>query len=173
MEKIGIFYGPQGGSTENVAKKVAAVIGNDKADLIPVKGKKAADIKNYTNIIFGLSTIGKETWDADNPANDWDLFLPEVLEADFSGKVVALFGLGDHLTYSLHFVDSLGILGDKLLKKNVKIVGRTETDDYEFHESKAIFDGKFIGLPVDEDFESEKTDDRIEKWVKSIIKEFK
>ena len=173
MKKIGIFYGPQGGSTERVAEQIAEAFGESNVELVPVEGKTSADISKYDNIVFGLSTIGKETWASENVANDWDLFLPEVEKTDFADKVVAMFGLGDHLRYALHFVDSLGILGQKLIDKNVKIVGHCDPADYEFEESKGIIDGKFIGLPIDEDFEPEMTQKRIEEWVLSIKNDLK
>ena len=172
MKKIGLFYGPLGGSTEKVAKKVAAALGNENVELIPVKNAKASDVDKFENVIFGMSTIGKETWESDKSANDWDVFLPEVEKVDYSNKLVAMFGLGDQITYDLHFVDALGIVADKILPKGAKIIGRVETEGYEFRESLALADGKFIGLPVNEDFEPELTDERINNWVEKIKTEF-
>jgi flavodoxin I len=173
MKKIGLFYGPLGGSTERVAKKVAAALGNENVDLIPIKESKASDVDKYENVIFGMSTIGKETWDADKPANDWDLFLPELEKIDYSNKVIAMFGLGDQVTYDLHFVDALGLVAEEILPKGAKIVGSVSTDGYDFRESEALYDGKFIGLPVNEDFEPELTDERVNNWVEKIKTEFK
>lgn len=173
MKKIGLFYGPLGGSTEKVAKKVAAALGNDNVDLIPVKDAKASDVDKYENVIFGMSTIGKETWDADKPANDWDVFLPELSNIDYSNKVIAMFGLGDQITYDLHFVDALGLVAERILPKGAKVIGRVDTDGYDFRESEALYDGKFIGLPVNEDFEPELTDERVNSWVEKIKTEFK
>ncbi len=168
MKKIGLFYGPLGGSTEKVAKKVVAALGFDNVDLIPVKSAKAADIEKYENVVFGVSTVGKETWNSDKSANDWDVFLPELEKVNFSNKVIAMFGLGDQITYGLHFVDALGIIADKILPKGAKIVGYVDATKYEFRESLAVKDGKFVGLPVNEDFEPELTDERVKSWVKSI-----
>jgi len=173
MKKIGLFYGPLGGSTERVAKKVAAALGNENVDLLATKDSKAADVEKYENIIFGLSTIGTETWESDKSANDWDIFLPEVEKVDFSNKLVAMFGLGDQISYDLHFVDSLGVLANKILPKGAKIIGRVETEGYDFRESLAVIDNKFIGLPVNEDFEPEMTDERVNKWVEKIKTELK
>lgn len=173
MKKIGLFYGPLGGSTEKVAKKVAEALGTENVDLIAAKEAKAADVEKYENIIFGLSTIGKETWEADKSANDWDVFLPEVEKVDYSNKVIAMFGLGDQISYDLHFVDSLGVLAEKIIPKGAKIVGRVETEGYDFRESMAVIEGKFIGLPVNEDFEPELTDERVSNWVAKIKSELK
>lgn len=173
MKKIGLFYGPLGGSTEKVAKKVAAALGNENVDLIPAKDSKVSDVEKYENVIFGMSTIGKETWESDKSANDWDVFLQEVTKVDYSNKIVAMFGLGDQITYDLHFVDALGLVAENILPKGAKIIGQVETDDYDCRESQAIIDGKFIGLPVNEDFEPELTDERVNNWVEKIKKEFK
>ncbi len=172
MEKIGLFYGPKGGSTENVAKKMAEKIGTEKVDMLPVKNSKADDLKKYKNIIFGVSTIGKETWDGYSTASDWDKFRPELEKMDFGDKKVAMFSLGDHVTYPKHFVDALGQLAEILLPQNANIIGYVDTDEYEFEESTGIYAGKFIGLPIDEDFEPELTDERIQKWLDKILPEF-
>lgn len=173
MKKIGLFYGPLGGSTEKIAKKVAAALGNENVDLIPAKDAKFTDVDKYENIIFGLSTIGKETWESDKSANDWDVFLPEVEKVDYSNKVIAMFGLGDQISYDLHFVDALGVVAGLIIPKGANIIGRVDTEGYEFRESKALIDGKFIGLPVNEEFEPELTDDRVNKWVEKIKTELK
>ncbi len=173
MKKIGLFYGPLGGSTERVAKKVASALGTENVDLIPAKEANASDVEKYENVIYGISTIGKETWDADKPANDWDVFLPEVAKVDYSNKVIAMFGLGDQITYDLHFVDALGIVAEKILPKGANVIGKVDTQGYDFRESKALIDGKFIGLPVNEDFEPELTDERVNNWIDKIKGEFK
>jgi len=173
MKKIGLFYGPLGGSTEKVAKKVVAALGFDNVDLIPVKSAKAADVEKYENVIFGMSTIGKETWQADKSANDWDLFLPELEKINYANKAIAMFGLGDQISYGNHFVDAMGIIGEKMMKKGGKIIGQVSTEGYDFKESLAVIDGKFLGLPVNEDFEPEMTDSRVNKWVKTIKPLFK
>ncbi|MFO7827994.1 MAG: flavodoxin [Bacteroidales bacterium] len=173
MKKIGLFYGPLGGSTEKVAEKIAVALGNENVDLMPVKEANAAVVEKYENIIFGLSTIGKETWESDKPANDWDVFLPELEKIDYSNKKIAMFGLGDQVTYDLHFVDALGTVANIILPKGAQIIGRVDTEGYDFRESNALFDGKFIGLPVNEDFEPELTDERVNNWVEMIKSEFK
>ena len=132
MEKIGLFYGPILGSTENVAKKMVEKIGSDKVDLIAVKDSNADDLKKYKNIIFGVSTIGKETWDGYSTASDWDKLRPELEKVDFSDKIVAMFSLGDHVTYPKHFVDALGQLAEILFPQNANIIGYVETGEYEF-----------------------------------------
>ena len=168
MKKIGLFYGPLGGSTEKVAKKVAAALGIENVDLIAVKSANANEVEKYENLIFGMSTIGKETWESDKSANDWDVFFPELEKINYSNKVIAMFGLGDQISYDLHFVDALGIIGNKIIEMGGNIIGRVSTDGYDFRDSLAVKEGKFLGLPVNEDFEPELTDERVNNWILSI-----
>jgi len=168
MGKIGLFFGPLKGSVNRVADMVQEALGKDSIELVPVKNATFSDLERFDKIIFGISTVGKDTWDSDFSSNDWGKFLPEIGKVDFSGKTVAIFGLGDHITYSTHFVDSMGLLAKELLKKNAAIVGQVPTEGYDFEESEAILDGKFTGLPIDEDFEPELTEERVSLWVETI-----
>lgn len=49
-----------------------------------------------------------------------------------------------------------------------RMIGATSTDGYTFDESTSVVDGKFVGLALDEDNESDKTDGRIAAWVEAI-----
>lgn len=172
MEKIAIFFGPVNGSVHRVAKLVASKIGLEKADLIHITDASASDLDKYSRIIFGISTIGKDTWEQKFDNNDWSKFFPVVNTFNFAGKKVAIFGLGDHITYAYHFVDAMGLLGKAVKNQGGEILGKVSTDGYTFQDSDAIVDGQFIGLPVDEDFESELTDERVTNWINALMKEF-
>jgi flavodoxin I len=168
MSKIGLFFGPLKGSVNRVADKIKIALGEQNVDMISVNDAGVADLEKYDRIIFGISTVGKETWDSTHSNSDWSKFFPNITKVDFSGKTVAIFGLGDHVTYSSHFVNAIGVLANDLLKKNATIIGQVDPSGYEFDDSEAVMDGKFVGLPIDEDFESELTDERIANWLKSI-----
>jgi len=168
MSKIGLFFGPLKGSVNRVAEKIKVAIGEKNVDMISVNDAGVSDLEKYDRIIFGISTVGKETWDSTHSNSDWSKFFPNITKVDFSGKTVAIFGLGDHVTYSSHFVNAMGVLANDLLKKNATIIGQVDPSGYEFDDSEAVMEGKFIGLPIDEDFEPELTDERIANWVKSI-----
>ncbi len=172
MSKIAIFYGPLGGAVNRVADKIKAAIGADKIEMVAVKHASVADLEKYDKIIFGASTVGKDTWDSEFTSNDWAKFLPEIEKTDFAQKTIAVFGLGDHITYTHGFVDHLGVVGKKLMANGANLVGKVATDGYEFEDSKAVIDGKFIGLALDEDFEPELTDERIAAWLKQIQPDF-
>lgn len=172
MEKTAIFFGPLNGSVHRVAKLVAEKIGPEKVDLIHIGSASTSDLEKYSKIIFGISTIGKDTWQQKFDNNDWSKFFPAVSSFNFSGKRVAIFGLGDHITYAYHFVDAMGLLGRLIKNQGGEIFGKVSTDGYIFQDSDAILDGMFVGLPVDEDFEPELTEGRVSAWVNALMKEF-
>ncbi len=168
MSKIAIFFGPLKGAVNRVADKIKDAIGEDKVVMVPVKDATVADLEKYDKIIFGISTVGKETWHSTYSNVDWAEFLPEISKTRYEGKTIAVFGLGDHVTYTATFVDHIGLLAHELMENGAELVGKVPADDYEFEGSDALEDGKFLGLPVDEDFEPELTDKRVEKWVAQI-----
>lgn len=172
MSKIGLFFGPLKGSVHRVADKVKAAFGEQNVDMISVNDANLSDLEKYDHIIFGISTVGKETWDSDYSNTDWSKFFPNISKVEFSGKTIAIFGLGDHVTYPGHFVNAMGVLAKDLLKNGATIVGKADPSTYEFDDSEAIIDGMFIGLPIDEDFEPELTDERITNWVNRLKPEF-
>ena len=58
-------------------------------------------------------------------------------------------------------------------KAGGKSIGHVSGEDYIFDDSKSMINGMFCGLPIDEDNESEKTQDRLESWCKTILEESK
>jgi len=172
MNKVAIFYGPENGAVHRVAKLLASKIENLKPDLIHVNEASAVDMARYDTIIFGISTIGRDTWDQKFGNVDWAKFMPTVTSFDFTGKKVAIFGLGDHITYAYHFVNSMGILARLVVKNGGQLLGKVNPDSYTFQDSDALEGGLFLGLPLDEDFEPELTEDRLNSWVEQLKKEF-
>jgi flavodoxin I len=172
MKKTAIFFGPEKGSVHRVADLVRSIIGPEKVELVSVKNASASDFARFEQIIFGISTVGKETWDGKPASSDWGKFLPQVSLGDFKGKKVAIFGLGDHITYATSFVDFMGLLATNLQKAEAQIFGQVPVEGYEFEESAAVSEGKFAGLPLDEDFEPELTPERVKKWIVQLSKDF-
>jgi len=168
MKKIGIFYGPVDGATERVAKRIAIEFGIENIAMVPVKVAKKEDSDNYEYIIFGAATIGKETWDSKEPSKDWDIFYPKMDAIDFTNKTIAIFGLGDQIRYPQHFVDAIGMIAEKVKQGSGKIVGQVSIKGYNFEDSEAIENDHFLGLPIDEDNESDLTEQRIIDWVSKL-----
>ena len=162
MGKTAIFYGSTEGNTENVALKLKDLLGG--IEVFNVANATAEDLAKYDNILFGAST-----WEIGELQEDWESFIDVLDTVDFKGKTVAFFGTGDADGYPDTFVDALGIIYERIKDKGAKFIGQVDTADYTFDDSRALVDGKFIGLPLDEDNESDKTDERLKKWV-AVIK---
>lgn len=165
--KTGIFYGSDTGDTEDVAKIMASIIGVDEVDLCDIGEASVEDFDKYERIIIGLST-----WYDGELQSDWEYFFPNLDDIDFTGKTVAIFGLGDQEGYGTWFVDGIGIVYDKIMEKGAKVVGEWATDGYDFDESKAVKNGKFVGLAIDEDNQTHQTEERVNKWLKQISGDF-
>ncbi len=172
MGNLAIFFGPEGGYVNRVAKLLASKMDQQKPDLILINEATSADLARYDTIIFGISTIGRDTWDQKFGNIDWAKFMPVLSSFDFSGKKVAVFGLGDHITYAYHFVNSMGILAREVVKNGGQLLGKVSAEGYDFQDSEALEGGKFLGLPVDEDFEPEMTEKRLNAWVAQLNQEF-
>jgi len=104
--------------------------------------------------------------------SDWEDFFDELDTIDFTGKKVAYFGEGDQVGYPDTFQDAMGMLEEKIVERGGETVGYWSTDGYEFTDSKALRDGKFVGLALDEDNQSDLTDERIKTWVSQLKQEF-
>ena len=116
----------------------------------------------------GRDSGGTSTWGAGELQDDWYDGLKTLQGADLSGKTIALFGCGDCSTYSDTFVGGMGELYNGIRDSGAKFIGSVETDGYTFDDSEAVIDGKFIGLPLDDINEDDKTDTRIEAWLTAI-----
>lgn len=160
-----IFYASSTGNTEEVASKI-----NEKMngfELIDIADEGINKMKEYENLILGVST-----WGEGDLQDDWEDCLDEIQEIDFSNKTVALFGLGDQDGYPDEFANALGIIHEEIIQKGANIIGHTSINGYEYDESRAEVDGKFVGLVIDEDNQSDLTDSRIDRWCEEIKSNF-
>ena len=154
MKSIGIFYGSSSGNTETVAKQIQKGLGADA---------QIFEVSKANNLILGTST-----WGFGDLQDDFEGFMSQIEAANLSGKTVALFGCGDQESYSDTFVNGMGQVWQALQNKGCKIVGQTSTDGYSFSASDAVVDDKFVGLAIDENNQSDMTDERIAAWVETL-----
>lgn len=167
MEKVGIFFGSSTGNTESVAESIKSHFG-DSADLYNVADTPASKIEEYTNVIIGTST-----WGVGDLQDDMEGFVSNLGSVNLRGRVVALFGLGDSMSYGDTFCDGMGHVYEALKGKGCDIVGEVSTDGYEFDASHATDGGDFVGLALDEDNQSDLTAGRIDAWVGVLKSRFK
>jgi len=169
MAKIALFYGTQTGNTQTAAEVIQKEMGGeDIVELLDIADTSPEDFTDYTCII-----IGCPTWNIGELQSDWEGFYDELDTIDFTGKKVAYFGAGDQIGYADNFQDAMGILESKISSLGAETVGYWPTDGYDFSESKAVRDGKFVGLALDEDNQAELTDERIKTWISQLKQAFR
>src|SRR6056297_180696 len=159
MAPIGIFYGSTTGNTEKIAKKIKEHLKSETIDIYNVREATQPDLEKYENIILGSST-----WGQGELQEDFKQFLEVIRKANLKGKKVAIFGIGDSSVYPESFADALGVIFEALEGKGVTFVGEFSTQGYNFEKSLALFDEKFVGLPLDDDSDEEQNRARIAIW---------
>lgn len=169
MARIGLFWGTQTGNTEAIAEQIQAAFGGEVfVTLYDINEASPSDFERYDCII-----VGCPTWNIGELQSDWDAFYENELESiNFSGKKVAYFGAGDQIGYADNFQDAMGVLEAKITALGGQTVGQWPTDGYEHEASKAVKDGTFVGLALDEDNQPDLTKDRVQIWVTQLKQEF-
>ncbi len=171
MSKIGLFYGTDTGNTERVSKRIKELLeeklGAGSVDLLEIFRKKKEDMAQYNLLILGMPT-----WYDGELQGDWEEFITEMTQIDFTGKKVAFFGLGDQYGYASYFCDALGLFGEIVEKNGAQLTGMWPVKGYEHDFSKAQRGDQFIGLCIDTDNQDELTEERCAEWVNQIIGEF-
>ena len=163
MAKIGLFYDTDTGNTRKVAKMIKRHFDENDIELKNITKLEAADFDRYSAFILGTPTLGE----GELP-NNWNDFLPQLDALDFSGKTIAMFGLGDQGEYGHEFVDGLGILYDKFESLGASFIGSWPTDGYEYGFSAGERNGEFVGLVLDQDTQSDLTPERVEAWMAEV-----
>ena len=171
LKWLGIFYAPTGGSVHRVAKILKRKIGAKRVEMFYISEIPATRLLDYKNIIIVCSSLGRSTWEREQ-RDQWAKFFPAMRKLSLRDRRVALVGLGDHVTYPANFVDGMGYMAELVTQLGAELVGKTSTDGYVFSGSAAIVDNLFVGLPLDEDYESEKTEPRLDKWLSLVLPEF-
>ena len=172
MNKIGIFFGTDSGTTRLIAKKMAKVLGSDLTDKpLNVNRISIDDMLKYQALILGTPSYGEGILPGKSTGvkdGSWDEFIPLLESIDLSDKVIALYGLGDQEKYSQHFADALFQLYSVLKKQGATLIGEWSTDGYDFEQSKSVVDDKFVGLVIDHGLQGLLTDQRINTWLEQI-----
>ncbi len=173
MSKIGIFFGTDTGSTRLVAKKIYKMLGSELADKPKnVNRTSREEFLQYDALILGTPSYGM----GDIPGMsvgcmeaNWEEFLPRLDEIDFSGKRIALFGLGAQERYADRFASSLIHLYHYFYGYGAEIIGKWSTEGYQFEHSASVIDDQFVGLVLDQRTQSHLTDERINTWLAEVV----
>lgn len=172
MDKIGIIFGTDTGTTRLIAKKLAKKLGDDSAAKpININRIELEQLRSHAALILGTPTYGDGVPPGtDTGVNDgsWADVLSDLSGLDLSGKTIALYGLGNQEKYPDRFADGLYVLYAALRDTGATIVGDWPVDGYSFNQSKAVVDGRFVGLVVDNNTQSMQTEARLDEWVDRI-----
>ena len=166
--KIGLFYGSTTCYTEIVAEKIQALIGADTVELNNIKQVPLAAMAQYDILILGLST-----WDFGEIQEDWEAHWDDIAGVDLSGKIIAIYGMGDQIGYAEWFIDAVGMLHDAIAPQQPMRIGFWPTTGYDFIASKALTEdgSQFVGLALDDENQYEQTDERLNAWVSQVLQE--
>lgn len=172
--KIAIFYGSTTCYTEMVAEKIQAFLqadpqwANAEIALHNIKTTPLSRMQAYEVLILGIST-----WDFGELQEDWEAHWSEIADVDLTGKIIAIYGMGDQIGYSEWFVDAMGMLDEAIAPQQLQRIGFWPTEGYDFIKSKAVTpDGEwFVGLALDEENQYDLTDDRLLQWTGQLCEE--
>ncbi|WP_027129240.1 flavodoxin [Fusobacterium perfoetens] len=166
MEKIGIFYGTTSGKTEAIADEIDFNLRKHDHEVFNV-ADGIDEIENFKNLILITPTYG-----VGELQKDWEDHSSQLKNMDFSGKKVALVGLGNQFTFGESFVEGMRKLYDIVIENHGEVIGFTSNEGYKYQESEAVIGNKFVGLALDETNQDNETPERVSVWIKEILKEF-
>ena len=167
MGKVGLFYSFNSKKTAKIAGIIHNAFTGVDIQLVNVEEVKTEQFLDFDNLIIGVPT-----WFDGELPNYWDELLPALEDLDFSKQKIAVFGLGDQKGYPENFCDGIGLMAEFFESKGGAIVGEFPLEGYTFESSKAVKNGQFVGLPLDQENQARLTSGRIEQWVLLLKKEF-
>jgi flavodoxin I len=168
--KIGVFYASAGGNTTQIAEELKEAFDVEDEDFVLMESD-FDDISQFEN--YDTLFLGSSTWGQGDVHFSWVDALFEISSdgVSFKGKKAALFGAGDSNKHNEHFCSALGKLYKVFKDAGADIIGFTDKGDYNYKHSLSEIDGKFCGLAIDNTNEADKTEQRIENWIKKLKNE--
>lgn len=171
MARIGIFFGTDTGRTRLLAKQIAKKLGDAADAPVNIGRTRVENFLAYDALILGSPTLGAGelpglSTGLSQPS--WEEFLPQLADADLSGKRVAIYGLGDQKKYPDEFVDAIGLIHDALLARGARVIGHWPVEGYEFTASRAVDGNHFLGLAIDQINQPLLTEARVDAWLAEI-----
>ena len=160
MKSTIVIYGTSTGTCQGIAENIANKLG---AEVVNVADIDDATVNNHENLILGTST-----WGAGEMQDDWYDGVKTLKSAGLSGKAVAIFGCGDCESYPDTFCGGMKELYDACEEAGANILPGVSADGYNYEDSEAVVDGKFVGLALDDMNEDDKTEERIDSWIEAI-----
>ena len=138
MDKVRVIYGSTTGMTEAVANKIAEALGCTAVNV------NAADDAAFD---AELLVLGSSTWGVGDLQDDWAARL-DTVKANFAGKKVAVFGLGDAQAFADSFCVAADTIANAAKEAGATLVGEV--------------------LKLDDTNEADQTDAKIATWVETL-----
>lgn len=166
MLKTAIIYGSTTRYTERMAVRILEQPGFEDAELFDID-----DISPQSMLAYDFLIMGLPTWDYGEIQSSWQDVWSELDTVDFTGKLVAFFGLGDQLGYPEWFVDAMGLLHDKIVARGAVAIGEWSVAGYDFNSAKSLTADKkhFVGLAIDEVNQDDLTEQRVSQWCRELM----
>ena len=170
MKNVKLIYGTDTGNTEHVIDTyIINELDNNnfEYELVEVSDISIDDWYSHDFYILGIPT-----WYDGELQSDWENYFETFKTLDFTGKTIAVFGLGDQIGYDEWFCDGVGILSKVILEKGGNLIGYWPKDNsYEFETNpkSLLNENTFFGLTLDEDNQEDLTQKRCSEWFKQIV----
>ena len=178
MATVGIFYGTSTGNTQTCAEKIHEAFGSDiAAEPVDIDSLEPGQLAKAFSQHMAL-VVGTPTWntgaDTERSGTGWDELyystLPELNQV-LEGKKVAVFGLGDQVSYGENYADATGEMFDVFESLGCRMLGLWSQEGYEHTASKSIRGDRFCGLLLDMVNQEDLTDERVQQWVHQLKEE--
>ena len=170
MAKVGLFFGSTTGHTEGAAVLIRQEFDQFEEGLAQTFNVVRDPIDRMNE--FSYLILGTSTWDDGELQEDWRSLWFELDKVNLNGKKIAIYGLGDQITYPDSFQDALACMAKKIKARGAQLVGLWPTVGYDFFHSTAIENGHFLGLALDNENQANLTPKRIHTWVNQVATEF-
>lgn len=171
---VGVFFGTSTGGTEDAAYLVSAALGDvasDPIDIDEAQGSVAAEFARFESLVVGTPTWNTGA-DTERSGVGWDeIYYSEMQELNIAGKKVAVFGLGDSVSYAENYADATGELFDVFESLGCTMLGASSQEGYQHEASKAIRGDAFCGLLLDAVNEEDLTEERVGAWASRLLAE--
>lgn len=166
-----VIFGTSTGSTETVADLIAEGLDGQVEgpfDIEAIDGSIKQLFEKYDSLIVGTPTWNTGA-DSERSGTGWDeIYYSTMQEMNLQGKKVAVFGLGDQISYAENYADATGELHDVFQELGCKMFGYTSQEGYEHEDSKAIRGDLFCGLLCDAVNQEELSEERVESWLEQL-----
>lgn len=163
--KIALIFDTETGHTNQVGCAISRSFPEGVVEIYNAAEISHELVEKYDFFIVGTPSSGQGKL-----ADNWQIFL-ESDGLDFSGKTVAVYGLGDQVGYPDDFCSGMGALHARLVELGARSVGAWPAEGYSFRSSTALVNKSFVGLAIDQDNQAELTAPRIASWTSQLASE--